>query len=473
MKNNTRSASKSELQGTNSAGGQSPSLGAPVITNGHPSCSITASPATLSWGSATTLHWTTQNVTSAKLEPVVGSVALNGSQGILTLVDNTRYTLRVSGPGGSSTCSVTIRVNAIPSPIINLVDAALLALSPSAPYVAGPIVIDGQSGILVATQNIYNVSGPCVIIRNSNNIRVAYNQLFDCGKYYGGADGVIVKIDNSSGVEIDHNFFTNGGPNSAAIVGYHNSALSIHHNQFFNISGGVMLWYGTSQSVVSNRFQNIRPRAGTPSGFVSMVKASGPYNTIACNTGRNDPAVVQQTGDLINIYESNGTAESPISVYGNRLYATGTNLSGPGLASAGIQTGDGSFSSHIKVFLNQIVDMPAAIGVSGGDTIEVSYNRVSARNRAGLFTSGLAAVNFYGTPNESWTKPGAFCRNVTFKNNLVSMSPDLQDKALMTDWSKINNWVNCENVVVKDNDLHAIIDSSIFNTLPAPGCADW
>ncbi len=436
----------------------------------QPKCNLTATPSTVAWGNPITLSWSSTNANSASLNHNIGSVPLSSSKTALTLVNGTQYKMSVTGPNGSTTCSTTVTVVQQPPPLTTVIDTNLLGLPPLN-YVQGPIVIDGQSGVVISGQAIYNHNGPCLIIRNSSNITITQNQFFECGTNYASPDGAILQVLNSSYISVDHNFFSNGGPNSLAVLGQNNAHVNVSYNQFYNVAGGVSLWGGTAQNVTYNRFQNMFPRAGSLSGFIQFVQAYGGLNTIACNTGSNEPSVVPQTGDLINIYMSNGVPHSPIQVYGNKLIGTGTNLDGPGLASAGIQTGDGSFSSHINVFFNQIVNLDAAIGVSGGDTIEVSNNRIYSGGRMGYYTSGIGVVNFYGVPNQVWTKPGAFCRNVNLKNNSISMGSDSQSRAYMVDFSNINNWPNCENVVSTNNDLNAILDTSIVNGNPAPGCS--
>jgi hypothetical protein len=434
-----------------------------------PSCNISATPTNVSWGNQTTLQWTSNRATSASLNHNIGAVAIAGSKPVLTLVNGTTYTLTVSGGGKSASCSTTIGVSNIPPPLTSVVDASSLGLPPLN-YVKGPIIIDGQHGVTISGQAIYNHDGPCMIIRNSSNIHITRNQFFECGKAYGAPDGVVLMVNNSSYVTIDYNYFSDSGPNSQGIIGNDNSHLNIDHNHFYHVAGGIGLWRGTAQNVTYNRFQNMIPRAGSLSGFVQFVQAYGGLNTIACNTGSNDPAVVPQSGDLINIYMSNGVPHSPIQVYGNKLLGQGVNLGGAGLASAGIQTGDGSFSSNIRVFYNQIVNFNSGIQVTGGEAIEVFSNRIYAGGRSGFYTSGFGAVNFYGVPGQVWTKPGAYCRNIHIHDNAIAMAADSFSRAFVTDFNSINGWPNCEIVMTSNNDVAAVLDASIVNALPAPGC---
>jgi hypothetical protein len=308
-------------------------------------------------------------------------------------------------------------------------------------------------------------------VKNSHNIRITKNELFECGTS-GVTGDAGLEVYGSSDITIDHNYFTNIGPKLLAIFGNNDTNVSVDHNQFYRTSGGAVFWNSSGISVATNRFQDMVQRVGVgPGGFVQFMSVTGANNRIACNLGSNDPAVVPQSGDLINLYTSNGTADDPIQVYGNRLIGTGVNLTGDGLASVGIQTGDGSFSSFIRVFWNQLVNTGGGgIGVSGGNDIEVFGNRIYEGGRGGAYTSGMGVVNFYGAP-DSWNIPGAYCRNINVHDNAISMSPDNQSRALITDWTALNNWPNCESVTSENNDLFATQDGNIVDA-PAPGCSE-
>lgn len=74
-----------------------------------PTVTLTANPAAIQEGEATTLNWTSSNADSALLDNGIGAVALNGSMPISPSATTT-YFLSVSGPGGSKTVSATVTV---------------------------------------------------------------------------------------------------------------------------------------------------------------------------------------------------------------------------------------------------------------------------------------------------------------------------------------------------------------------------
>lgn len=99
------------------------------ITPNAPSCTITANPTQIQQGGASTLVWSSSNATSATINQGIGSVALNGSQGVTPTVTKT-YKMTVTGPGGTADCQTTVVVTTI---------------TPGAPYctiTASPTVIE-------------------------------------------------------------------------------------------------------------------------------------------------------------------------------------------------------------------------------------------------------------------------------------------------------------------------------------------
>lgn len=381
----------------------------------------------------------------------------------------------VSRVGGTAKCSTKVGIVESPPPLTSILDLDLLHLSNLRPTI-GPLIIDGQSDVEITGLDISNPDGACIIVRNSKNIHVYGNQLTHCGTSNTATESAGLQIENSFNVQVDHNFFTNFGPNHLGIFGNNNTMLNIHRNQFNHTSGGIKIWNSVGTDVLFNRFLNMMPRFGVGEGLVQFVSASGANNRIACNLAKNDPAVVPTHGDLINIYTSNGTADSPILVYGNRVIGTGMNLD-QNLGTAGIQTGDGSFSSYIKVFWNEFVNVGGSgIWVAGGHDIEIFGNRVYEGGRSATnFTAGLGAMNYYAAPstvNSGSGIPGAYCRNVKIYDNAITMHPSMQSQALMIDFTHINDWPNCENLVSTNNDVNATLDESVVNSAPAPGCSE-
>lgn len=75
-----------------------------------PACTLYANPTSVEYGGSSTLTWTSTNATSAVINQGIGSVALNGSHLVTSLITTRTYTLTVTGPGGTANCSTTIVV---------------------------------------------------------------------------------------------------------------------------------------------------------------------------------------------------------------------------------------------------------------------------------------------------------------------------------------------------------------------------
>ncbi len=69
-----------------------------------PVCALDISPSQVDYGGDAEIHWTSENATSASLTGF-GSVSTGGSREIENIKNDKTYTLTVTGPGGSATCS--------------------------------------------------------------------------------------------------------------------------------------------------------------------------------------------------------------------------------------------------------------------------------------------------------------------------------------------------------------------------------
>jgi peptidoglycan-associated lipoprotein len=96
-----------------------------------PTASLTANPATIEQGQASTLSWTTQNATEVILEGI-GKVGPSGSQ-LVTPTSSTTYRLTATGEGGSQEATARVTVTPPPPPetttVPSLSDQELFARS--------------------------------------------------------------------------------------------------------------------------------------------------------------------------------------------------------------------------------------------------------------------------------------------------------------------------------------------------------
>ena len=84
---------------------------------GTPSCTLTASPASITAGNSSTLSWTSTNATSGTINQGVGAMTpiAAGSKSV-SPTSSTLYTATVTGTGGQATCSARVGVGVTPPP---------------------------------------------------------------------------------------------------------------------------------------------------------------------------------------------------------------------------------------------------------------------------------------------------------------------------------------------------------------------
>ena len=94
-----------------------PLLPPPPIVSPVPTCTLSASPASLPYGGgSSTLSWTTVAATGATIDNGIGSVSASGGSQSVSVTGSANYTMTVSGPGGQTTCTAGISVAPPPPP---------------------------------------------------------------------------------------------------------------------------------------------------------------------------------------------------------------------------------------------------------------------------------------------------------------------------------------------------------------------
>lgn len=110
--------------------------------------------------------------------------------------------------------------------------------------------------------------------------------------------------------------------------------------------------------------------------------------------------------DLINIYNSSGTGDSPITIQNNKFKQGGSSKSG-----GGIVAGD-SGGSNILIENNVLVDPGQyGIGVAGGTNIVVRGNKIYGRQQS--FTNVGIAV---------WNQSKVNCDSIEVSYNRVDLT---------------------------------------------------
>ncbi len=339
-------------------------------------------------------------------------------------------------------------------------------------YRTEPLILDqttSHDGAVVKGLALGNSKhdGPCLVIRNLKNVTIETNEIFDCHSDRSNYFQPAVVIENSSNIRIIGNYIYNN--QGVGVYARFSNNIVVQGNQFYQIGGGVVAEDSSQIQILKNRFMNMLERPNGTSNFAQLIRVQGGGNHINCNVGLNEASAVRNAGDIINVYASFGLANDPIIVYGNRIMnSLGVNTAQPGLSSAGVQSIDGGRGAHMKVIANSVVHVGGgSLQVTGGDGIEVAWNRIYSARPKDQWTSGISAVSFWEAP-DVWHLPGSYCRNVTIHNNLVSLNESQQPAVWVSNFG--NNWPLCQNVVTNLNDEKAAINESILDAV-APECA--
>ena len=92
-----------------------PEAAAPPPPAPAPAITLTASPASIEQGGSTTLEWNARNANSVRIEPGIGGVGASGTRSV-SPASSVTYTATAMGPGGTSTDTVRVTVNAAAAP---------------------------------------------------------------------------------------------------------------------------------------------------------------------------------------------------------------------------------------------------------------------------------------------------------------------------------------------------------------------
>lgn len=107
----------------------------------RPSLSLTANPSTVDFNGSTTLTWSSANASSV-VSSNFGATTINGNTTITNLTSNRRFTISVSGSGGSTETSVDVTVRA-QAPTVNLCATVFVPTNPTDPLPTGTTTSSG------------------------------------------------------------------------------------------------------------------------------------------------------------------------------------------------------------------------------------------------------------------------------------------------------------------------------------------
>ncbi|UKT64890.1 right-handed parallel beta-helix repeat-containing protein [Pedobacter mucosus] len=222
-------------------------------------------------------------------------------------------------------------------------------------------------------------SSPSIDLYDKHDITIS-------GKSLTGGSAPVIKLNNCSNIRIIGNRLSNSS--DVGIYLYNCKNITIEDNFFTNVSTGVYADH-TQGGIVVNGNQFLNMQGPFPRGqFVQFNNVKGAGSSISNNRGEN---IIGRSyaEDAISLYQSEGTASSPILINGNLIRGGGPSLSG-----GGIMLGDQG-GSYLYASDNILVD-PGQFGmaIAGGHHVTVVNNTIFGRQQ--LFTNVGLYVNDIG-----------------------------------------------------------------------------
>lgn len=228
---------------------------------------------------------------------------------------------------------------------------------------SSPIVISGQSNVIVKDYVITGGLSNCIYLRDCSNVRIIKCRLKDSKK-------VGILLENCQNILIDSCYISNVQTG----VNVKNSVtVKVNHNYFRNMNGPF------------------------PAGCaVQFNNVSSPASQINYNRVENIAGEAEHPQDLLSVYKSNGLPGDSIQVIGNWIRGgQRTNDSG---GAAGIVLGDVGGSYQVARFNVVINGGFVGMQVQGGSHIKMDHNTIYS-SPTEYSNDGLSYGNYSGQPS--------------------------------------------------------------------------
>jgi len=247
---------------------------------------------------------------------------------------------------------------------------------------SGEYTINGQNGVVIDSWCFTNPGGRCLMITNSSNITIKNSTFKNC-------NSVGIAVWDSSNILIENNRLDSIGGKGIYVQDPGDGASGIQ--------------------VLYNTVTNLLHLNGTfNDSCVQFSGVRGPDNKINYNQCIQDTLLPEKSGDRINAYFSEGTADSALEIIGNYVKGGSREPS-----AAGILPNDGGSKgsrNFILVAHNTIINTSAsATGIQGGQYGRLVENLVYMEKRPWTWIA-----LYYGNKNNPTP-----CNNNTIENNFV------------------------------------------------------
>lgn len=205
----------------------------------------------------------------------------------------------------------------------------------------------------------------------------------------------------TSNVVIRNCFFNKTGAEAIEIEGATN--VTVENCLFNRVTTGVYALGSQTIKVINNEFVNVRQRSiGGRGQFVQFNGVTGAGNVVENNRGENF-AGESDPEDMISMFQSYGTASSPISIRNNTFRGGGPSTSGGGIIL-------GDYGGQYQIAENNKLLNPGQYGmaIAGGRDCKIVNNMIVARQQS-----------FTNNPLYMWAQQGASCGGNTVSGNKI------------------------------------------------------
>ncbi|PJJ59780.1 hypothetical protein [Hymenobacter chitinivorans] len=286
----------------------------------------------------------------------------------------------------------------------------------TAPAEAGTLIIR-RGGIYTGSYRSTDSAVPCIRILTTEPVTLRACNLAGAGNLIDAtAGGATLTVEHCTGLGLPPNKDQTRRGRFIEI----NSArsLTLENNALTQTSGiAVYQWSGDGTpgqtlSIRRNTVRNIdgryRDGGGTTVSCISLNQVHAVANVdIAWNQVLNEPnnSLVE---DNINIYNSSGTARSPINIHDNYVQgaypypATAAKFTGTGLITDGNGTSALTATGYVEATGNQFVSTcNSAMNIAGGHHVRFNNNRMVTSGllpggtKLNATYCGIAIFNFY------------------------------------------------------------------------------
>lgn len=268
---------------------------------------------------------------------------------------------------------------------------------------------DGQRDAVLENVIITNPTGPCLSLRESHNITIRNVTLRNCANSPDGeiAQKKIIDIVDSSNIRIIGSRLVDNASRSTSnhdLIRIHNSTgIKIYNNGIRNVASATGRGGDDSGNrailITGSKTSNVmidRNSFFSPGRNAVQISRARRITDIRITRNRIEGRAAWNSDfeDMINLFSTTGTAESPIVIRGNYM-----RNGGPSASGTAIILGDGRNqygTAYVNVVKNVIVD-PGHVGinVAGGHHFVVRGNTIYGGADVGLWTATGLTVNHY------------------------------------------------------------------------------